>query len=612
MPFDARYTGGATRHPSSAITTERHSSDLSVALTQVLGARRVNEVRGELRRLLLDSAVDRRLAGSSRTRASTTARRSSSCAATPSARRTPTRTRTSGRRPTSFRDNLTFSFDEAGRHDVKVGGEYVLPAEPGVPLQPLHGHLRRAGRPGPGQHRVAVPGVERRLDLEPRGDLADRAQLHARRRPDEAVRAAQRASPAGSRTTGRSASRLTLNLGVRYDLDDGRLRGGRRARAVPEGRPRRTTRTTGRRGSAPPSALNDKTVMRGGAGRFFADPGSHTAYWTKLERRRAASADPQRRPGGLRGQPVQRADPDLRAGRGDAVHGRRRRRTACGAASARSPRRTTRSPTATRRRSACSGSSARRCRSRPTTSTPATARRTSTLNVNLAYDPATGVNYPFTNISQAAVSGLGLGEQPPVDRRVQLPRPADGVHQAHEQPLAGVGDLPARRASGTSRTRRCRVGCEYPTTLNAAGAAGVRRARSTLHPSARRGVVPDGRPAPSRRRSTASGTSARLPGERPVPLRRQRLGDADLGRRRPADRRTGAAACAPTARSSRATASTCRRCTAWTCALQKRFAVGRREGRRHRRSVQRLQPRQLRQLRAQREQRALRPADART
>ena len=44
----------------------------------------------------------------------------------------------------------------------------------------------------------------------------------------------------------------------------------------------------------------------------------------------------------------------------------------------------------------------------------------------------------------------------------------------------------------------------------------------------------------------------------------------------PADRPSGGrAACGPTARSSRATASTCRRCTASTCALQKRFAVGR-------------------------------------
>ncbi len=29
-------------------------------------------------------------------------------------------------------------------------------------------------------------------------------------------------------------------------------------------------------------SVNDRTVIRGGGGRFFADPGSHSAYWTKL------------------------------------------------------------------------------------------------------------------------------------------------------------------------------------------------------------------------------------------------------------------------------------------------------------------------------------------
>ena len=29
------------------------------------------------------------------------------------------------------------------------------------------------------------------------------------------------------------------------------------------------------------------------------------------------------------------------------------------------------------------------------------------INGNLAYDPATGVNYPYTDLSQAAVSGVG-------------------------------------------------------------------------------------------------------------------------------------------------------------------------------------------------------------
>jgi hypothetical protein len=44
-PFDSRYSGGASRHPSSAIRTERASWDLNLTLTQVLSTRAINEVK---------------------------------------------------------------------------------------------------------------------------------------------------------------------------------------------------------------------------------------------------------------------------------------------------------------------------------------------------------------------------------------------------------------------------------------------------------------------------------------------------------------------------------------------------------------------------------------
>ncbi len=95
----------------------------------------------------------------------------------------------------------------------------------------------------------------------------------------------------------------------------------------------------------------------------------------------------------------------------------------------------------------------------------------------------------------------------------------------------------------------------------------------------------------------------RLPGERPVPLRRQRLGDADLRRRRAADRRSGAGRVRANgtliARNSFDLPSMHRdghaRCRSASSSAGRKV-----DG--HRRSVQRLQPRQLRQLRAEREQ----------
>ena len=181
MPYDQRYTGGATRHPSSAITTNRHSSDLGVTLTQVLGPRVVNEVRGGYAGYywIQQSIVPWpehpypgltygtpiiQLRGYTIGQAHTNSHEDE-------------RQDTYG-----VRDNMTLSFSTAGRHDVKVGGEYFYQQNPVFLCNRCMGIYDAQGGAGPGQHRVALPGVERRLDLEPRGAVADRPLLHARRR----------------------------------------------------------------------------------------------------------------------------------------------------------------------------------------------------------------------------------------------------------------------------------------------------------------------------------------------------------------------------------------------------------------------------------------------
>ena len=146
MPFDQRYTGGATRHPSSAITTEpaqqrpRRHADAGARL-----ARGQRDPR-RLRRLLLDPAVDRRRGRITRT-PGLTHRHADHPAARlhhrPGAHQLA-RGRAAGH--LRVRDNFTLSFS-TGRPARREGRRRVLlPAEPGVPVQPLHGHLRRQGR----------------------------------------------------------------------------------------------------------------------------------------------------------------------------------------------------------------------------------------------------------------------------------------------------------------------------------------------------------------------------------------------------------------------------------------------------------------------------------
>ena len=76
----------------------------------------------------------------------------------------------------------------------------------------------RATGPSPAQHRGALPGCVQRRHLEPGGDLAARADLRHRRRRLHDRTTCGRSSARGCRTTGRSRSSLTLNLGLRYDL----------------------------------------------------------------------------------------------------------------------------------------------------------------------------------------------------------------------------------------------------------------------------------------------------------------------------------------------------------------------------------------------------------
>ncbi len=68
-------------------------------------------------------------------------------------------------------------------------------------------------------------------------------------------------------------------------------------------------------------------------------------------------------------------------------------------------------------------------------------------NVNLSFTNASGIgiNNPYTQPRAAAVPGVRHRRDDAVHRPSALSRAADGVHQAHEQPLAGGRDLLAGR-----------------------------------------------------------------------------------------------------------------------------------------------------------------------
>jgi Carboxypeptidase regulatory-like domain/TonB dependent receptor len=279
MPYDQRYTGGATRHPSSAITTNRHSSDLGITLTQVLGPRVVNEVRGAYAgyywiqqsivpwpehpyESLTYGTPIIQMRGYTIGQAHTNSHEDE-------------RQDTYG-----VRDNMTLSFSKAGRHDVKVGAEYFYQQNPVFLCNRCMGIYDAQGGPVPANiealfpvwndvstwNLAALSPIVRSYTLGV-GQMKQYAPLHS--------------VSSWFQDDWQISSKLTLNLGVRYDLMDGVY--AEEVELLPflkGGRANDTNNWAPRVGAA--FALNDRTVIRGGGGRFFSDPGSHSAYWTKL------------------------------------------------------------------------------------------------------------------------------------------------------------------------------------------------------------------------------------------------------------------------------------------------------------------------------------------
>ena len=246
----------------------------------------------------------------------------------------------------------------------------------------------------------------------------------------------------------RVTDRLTLNLGLRYDValgvwanameiepwlepdrpdDYEQHRSAPRLRVLAEPADRDSRRL--------------RLLLRRGAEQHLV---VHAVVCQHRERRAV-----ERRPARLRDQPVQRADADLRARRSGASARTRRAQPACGRAPTRSRRRRSSRTcrTATRPRSGCSASSARSMAVEVdyayTGGTARAVRPGAQPGHELQPDlrPATGINYPFTNIARRADPNWGIVQMEIMERRSNYHGLQTGVHEADERSLAGLGHL---------------------------------------------------------------------------------------------------------------------------------------------------------------------------
>ena len=386
-------------------------------------------------------------------------------------------------------------------------------------------------------------------------------------------------------------SRVTVNLGARYDMEYGVYAEHVDLQPwVSGGRKNDKNNWSPRLGAT--YAINERTVLRGGYGKYFADPGSHTAYWTLLN---ANALQPQVFNDG-------RADFAANPFNGPIPTFAQVATTLCTVSTA---------PNCLRRSIGTSfavegdeipyayqASAGIQRQFGQTMSLEAdyvyngNRAMLVTMNANLAYDPATGINYPFGDQSKRPYPAWGdvsvrrtIGESDNHALQVAFTkRLSDRWQASATYLLAGTVEPP-------ECADRRRV-LHEPDHAAGEWRADLRRPGRPA-PDASQRVVPGGRSAQPRHLQRHLGYRLRPAVERPLSLRRQRLRHAHLRRRRAEERQQRRTRARRRQHHSeeqlRCAVDASGRC-ALAAAVQARRPP---HHRRHRRSVQRVQPCEL-------------------
>jgi hypothetical protein len=278
-------SGGGSNHPSAVTENKRHNNELYATLTQVLGPQTLNEIRGGLSSFYYFNYspiqwAQHPMAASQGVTIGTPRILFSGFTVGPAANN-PQRL---GQDVWSVRDDLTFAFNAKGRHDIQTGGE----------------HLRLLGftsncRGGQGEYDVTgIRPPANIAALLPVWNDPTTWNLDALSPFIKQYRVTvgtlqtyqhRNTYAAWFQDNWAITSKLTLNLGMRYDLAIGQLANDL---AIPPfleaGRPEDTNNFGPRVGFA--YSLNDRTVVRGGYGVYFGEIGntttSRTMTWVQM------------------------------------------------------------------------------------------------------------------------------------------------------------------------------------------------------------------------------------------------------------------------------------------------------------------------------------------
>jgi len=275
-------TGGATLHPSAAQDIRRQSDQIWATHTNMISNRAVNQIKGGFSAFNWALLPHVRWAGGGPFGGPSilgggTVRVDFSSYSIGTASNSP---QDISEYMSMVRDDLTFSFERAGRHDVKLGGEYFR----------WQGHWKEWCNRCNGVLRInAAPpaNIEQLFPVWNDSSTWNLAALsplvvnYQQSVGNHSMDNQRHVWATWVQDDWKATPRLTLNLGVRYDLDIGVLGETIELRPFLTGdRPSDIDNIAPRLGFA--FKVNNETVIRGGYGKFFTQLESDAAHQSRL------------------------------------------------------------------------------------------------------------------------------------------------------------------------------------------------------------------------------------------------------------------------------------------------------------------------------------------
>ena len=260
--------GGAVTHPSAGGSRGRIGTQYFGTFTQVLSNRTVNEIRGG------STAYERQDQPAARWKGGDIPYHPVLHGSTPviqlNGYTIGANTLNIFQDTQIIRDDLTTSYDWGGRHELKLGGEYFRFHNDYRWCSRCNGEIDARGGPIPANIESLFPvwNDASTWNLAPLAPIT-RWVFHTVSDTEHVYEALRHVFAGWVQDDWRAADRLTLNLGLRYDVDsNAHSEKVRFLPWLPGDQPHDTNNFAPRVGVN--FSLNDRTVLRGGYGLFFA------------------------------------------------------------------------------------------------------------------------------------------------------------------------------------------------------------------------------------------------------------------------------------------------------------------------------------------------------